>query len=89
MSLIAIIGAGIGGLTAAALLQRRGHDVHVYEQATKFSRVGAGIQQSANAVRVLREIGLEPKLRSIAFQPQSWNNREWGYRRCQVRVAIG
>ena len=77
MSTIAIIGAGIGGLTAAALLQRRGHDVHVYEQAKKFARVGAGIQQSANAVRVLREIGLEQTLRDIAFQPMSWNNREW------------
>ena len=89
MSLIAIIGAGIGGLTAAALLQRRGHDVHVYEQATKFSRVGAGIQQSANAVRVLREIGLEPKLRSIAFQPQSWNNREWDTGAVKFELPLG
>ena len=89
MSTIAIIGAGIGGLTAAALLQRRGHDVHVYEQTTKFARVGAGIQQSANAVRVLREIGLEPKLRAIAFQPQSWNNREWDTGAVKYELPLG
>ena len=89
MSTIAIIGAGIGGLTAAALLQRRGHDVHVYEQAKKFARVGAGIQQSANAVRVLREIGLEQTLRDIAFQPMSWNNREWDTGAVKYELPLG
>ena len=89
MSTIAIIGAGIGGLTAAALLQRRGHDVHVYEQAKKFARVGAGIQQSANAVRVLREIGLEQTLRDIAFQPMTWNNREWDTGAVKYELPLG
>ena len=74
---IAIIGAGIGGLTAAALLTRRGHEVAVYEQAQRFTRLGAGIQQSANAVKVLRAIGLEDALRARAFAPGHWNNREW------------
>jgi glycine/D-amino acid oxidase-like deaminating enzyme len=37
---IAIVGGGIGGLTAACLL-RAGFDVHVYEQTSKFSEVGA------------------------------------------------
>jgi salicylate hydroxylase/6-hydroxynicotinate 3-monooxygenase len=77
MSTIAIIGAGIGGLTAAALLQRRGFDVHVYEQAKQFARVGAGIQQSSNALKVLRTLGLEQGLREAAFRPASWDNREW------------
>ncbi|MBB3177973.1 FAD-dependent monooxygenase [Variovorax sp. Sphag1AA] len=89
MSTIAIIGAGIGGLTAAALLQRRGHDVHVYEQAKQFARVGAGIQQSANAMRVLRAIGLEERLRSIAFQPASWNNREWDTGTVKYELPLG
>jgi 2-polyprenyl-6-methoxyphenol hydroxylase-like FAD-dependent oxidoreductase len=56
---IAIIGAGIGGLTRAGLLHRRGFAVDVYEQAQRFARVGAGIQQSSNALKVLRALGLE------------------------------
>ena len=66
---IAVIGAGIGGLAAAALLHRRGYDVQVYEQAKRFARIGAGIQQSANSTRILRALGLEPRLREAAFQP--------------------
>jgi 6-hydroxynicotinate 3-monooxygenase len=73
---IAIVGAGIGGLTTAAALLRVGVRVQVYEQASAFARVGAGIQQSPNAVRVLRELGLEPQLRRLAFYPMSWRNRD-------------
>jgi 6-hydroxynicotinate 3-monooxygenase len=73
---IAIVGAGIGGLTAAAALLRVGVRVQVYEQASAFARVGAGIQQSPNAVRVLRMLGLEPKLRRLAFYPMHWRNRD-------------
>ncbi|MBV8139343.1 MAG: FAD-dependent monooxygenase [Deltaproteobacteria bacterium] len=73
---IAIVGAGIGGLTAAAALLRVGVRVQVYEQASAFARVGAGIQQSPNAVRVLRELGLEPQLRRLAFYPMYWQNRD-------------
>ena len=74
---IAIIGAGIGGLTAAALLRRIGMDVHIYEQATQFSRVGAGIQMTPNPMRVLRVLGLEDRLRQISFTPLSGKSREW------------
>ena len=63
MRSITIIGAGIGGLAAAAALHQRGIAVAVYEQADKFARVGAGIQQSPNAVRVLRGLGIEDRLR--------------------------
>jgi 6-hydroxynicotinate 3-monooxygenase len=73
---VAIVGAGIGGLAAAACLRRVDIDVTVYEQAQRFARVGAGIQQSPNAVRVLRRLGLEPQLREIAFQPASALNRQ-------------
>jgi salicylate hydroxylase/6-hydroxynicotinate 3-monooxygenase len=74
---VAIIGAGMGGLTAAATLRRVGIDVQVYEQANTFARVGAGIRQSPNAMKVLRVPGLEAPLRRIAFEPRSWLNREW------------
>ncbi|HEY0689786.1 MAG TPA: FAD-dependent monooxygenase [Kribbella sp.] len=74
---IAIIGAGIGGLAAAAALRRVGIDVTVYEQTRRFSRVGAGIQVACNAMHVLRGLGLEPALRAAAFYPRSWNNKDW------------
>src|SRR5882724_10539310 len=74
---IAIIGAGIGGLALAGLLSRQGANVKIYEQATEFQRIGAGIQMSPNAMRVLRALGLEPKLRQQAFQPRAWTARVW------------
>jgi len=74
---IAIIGAGMGGLAAAAALRGVGVDVTVYEQAAQFSRLGAGIQIGCNAMKVLRRLGLESRLRRQSFYPRSWNNRDW------------
>jgi salicylate hydroxylase/6-hydroxynicotinate 3-monooxygenase len=73
---IAIIGAGMGGLAAAACLRRIGMDVTIYEQAQRFTRLGAGIQQSPNAVKVHRRLGLEPALRQVAAQPAAALNRD-------------
>jgi ribulose 1,5-bisphosphate synthetase/thiazole synthase len=50
---IAVIGAGIGGLTVAACLLRLGFSVEVYEQALQFAPIGAGIQLTANAMKAL------------------------------------
>lgn len=74
---VAIIGAGMGGLATAAALRRVGIDVTVYEQASQFARIGAGIQIGCNAMKVLRGLGLEQRLRSQSFYPRSWNNRDW------------
>jgi 2-polyprenyl-6-methoxyphenol hydroxylase-like FAD-dependent oxidoreductase len=74
---IAIVGAGIGGLTAAATLRGAGLDVHVYEQAERFERVGAGIQMMPNSMKVLRRIGVEDVVRDNSFKPYSHLNREW------------
>lgn len=74
---VAIIGAGMGGLATAAALRKVGIDVTVYEQAKQFARLGAGIQVGCNAMKVLRGLGLEPKMRSQSFYPRSWNNRDW------------
>ena len=74
---IAIIGAGMGGLTAAAALRKAGIGVTIYEQARQFTRLGAGIQIGCNAMHVLRGLGLEARLRAETFYPRSWNNRDW------------
>src|SRR5262249_16463070 len=74
---VAIIGAGMGGLAAAAALRKQGIDVTLYEQARQFARIGAGIQIGCNAMHVLRGLGLEDGLRAETFYPRSWNNRHW------------
>jgi 6-hydroxynicotinate 3-monooxygenase len=74
---MAIIGAGMGGLATAAALRKVGIDVTVYEQAKQFARLGAGIQVGCNAMKVLRGLGLEQRMRKQSFYPRSWNNRDW------------
>jgi len=74
---IAIVGAGMGGLAAAATLLRAGFKVSVYEQAAKFGRIGAGIQMMPNSMKVLRGIGIEDRLKKTAFAPYSHLNRIW------------
>src|SRR4051794_30490821 len=74
---IAIAGAGMGGLAAAAALRMRRMDVQVYEQAEKFLRIGAGIQMSANAMKVLRALGLELRLRETGFQHRARRHRDF------------
>jgi salicylate hydroxylase len=67
---IIIAGAGIGGLTAALALARRGLRVRVLEQATKLEETGAGLQLSPNATRVLIALGLEERLRPRLVAPE-------------------
>jgi 6-hydroxynicotinate 3-monooxygenase len=76
-SRIAIIGAGLGGLTAAGFLQRAGFPVKVYEQAPAFSRIGAGIILSANVSKVLRRLGLEDGLIAAGIKSRSYVSRAW------------
>lgn len=72
---VAVVGAGMGGLAAAATLRRVGIDVQVYEQAARFARIGAGIQMMPNSMKVLRGIGVEDRLRATSFAPFSHLNR--------------
>ena len=74
---IAVIGAGLGGLTAAGFLQRAGFAVKVYEQAPAFSRIGAGIILSANVTKVLRRLGLEDGLIAAGIKSQRYISRAW------------
>ena len=86
---IAVVGAGIGGLTAAATLRGVGIDAHVYEQAARFARIGAGIQMTPNAMRVLRGIGLEGHLVQVAFRPTEMRNREWDTAELTFELPLG
>ncbi len=74
---IAIVGAGIGGLAAAATLRQFGMEAHIYEQAPRFARIGAGIQMMPNSLKVLRRIGVGERLRRVSFAPYSHLNRAW------------
>ncbi|MBV7393442.1 FAD-dependent monooxygenase [Mameliella sediminis] len=67
---ILIAGAGLGGLTAAACLLQAGHEVRIFEQAPELGEVGAGIQVSANATKVLRHIGVLEALAELAVHPK-------------------
>ncbi len=86
---IAIIGAGIGGLTAATLLSRLGFSVKIYEQAARFARVGAGIQQTPNAMQVHRRLGTEARLRALAFAAPKGISREWDGGAVTNELALG
>src|SRR5258708_38496694 len=66
MTRVAIIGGGIGGLTAANALRRAGVEVSVYEAAGELREIGAGVALHANAMRVLRFIGVEDAVRKVA-----------------------
>ncbi len=72
---IAIVGAGMGGLTVAATLRQIGVQVQVYEQARQFTRIGAGIQMMPNSMKVLDGIGVGQQLRQTTFAPNSHLNR--------------
>jgi 2-polyprenyl-6-methoxyphenol hydroxylase-like FAD-dependent oxidoreductase len=66
MTRVAIIGGGIGGLTAALALRQAGLEVAVYESAPELKEIGAGVALHPNAMRVLRALGLEEGVRKVA-----------------------
>jgi len=85
---VAIIGGGLGGLTAALSLLRTGVDVHVYERARTLSEVGAGVQISPNASRVLHRLGLADSLAQLGVKPLAWHQRRWDDGRTLLRTPL-
>jgi salicylate hydroxylase len=74
---VAIAGGGVGGLTAAAALARKGIECTVYEQAPELSAAGASLQLGPNALRLMDEIGLLPALREIGVRPDAVDFVRW------------
>jgi salicylate hydroxylase len=66
---IAIVGAGLGGLTTAAALNLLGYEVHVYEQAAELGEIGAGLSLPPNSTRVLEYLGLKDALADFGNIP--------------------
>jgi salicylate hydroxylase len=74
---IGIVGAGVGGLTAAIALLKQGHRVTVYEQSAKFSHVGADINLTPNVVRALDGVGVGAGIRRTGARPTFRISRDW------------
>lgn len=68
---VAIVGAGIAGLTAALSFARKGISSTVIEQAPELTEVGAGLQVSPNASRILAELGVLASLEAIWMEPET------------------
>lgn len=86
---IAIIGGGIGGLAAAAVLVRAGFDVQVYEQAKALGEIGAGINIGPNASRILNRLGVAEELAKAGVRPVTFDQRRWDDGRMLLRAPLG
>jgi salicylate hydroxylase len=75
---VLIAGAGIGGLTAALAIARQGLPVALFDQAERLEEVGAGIQLSPNATRVLISLGLADRLAPATVAPAAIHLRAGG-----------
>ncbi len=77
MKPILIAGGGIGGIATALCLRARGVPYELFEQADVFREVGAGIQLSANVMRILMKLGLGGPLAAIGVMPKGLEVRSW------------
>jgi len=84
-----LIGAGVGGLTAALALSRRGVSVTVLERSPVLGEVGAGVQLGPNATRLLFDLGLESALRTAAFEPEAAEIRSGQTGALRLRNRLG
>ena len=86
---VIIAGAGIGGLTAALAIAQRGFRVAVFDQAERLEEVGAGIQLSPNASRVLIGLGLGDELKSCVVAPEELRVLNAQTARVLARAPLG
>jgi salicylate hydroxylase len=86
---VIIVGAGIGGLVAALTLRRVGIEVEVFEQAAALREIGAGIQISPNASRILERFRLASSMRAYGVRPLAVQIRRWDNGRVLTRQLLG
>src|SRR5262245_8483276 len=89
MATVIVAGAGIGGLTAALAIAQRGFRVSLLEQAPRLDEVGAGIQLSPNAARVLIGLGLREQLQRHVVAPAELKVMHAQNARVLARAALG
>lgn len=80
MNSVAVVGAGIGGLTAAAALRRPGRRVRVYEAAPAFAEIGAGIWMPPNAMQVFARMGFADEVEAAGIPVRRAEVRDRGGR---------
>lgn len=85
---IGIVGGGIGGVALAASLKSRGFESHIFERAPAFGEVGAGIQMTPNAVKIMRALGIFEPLQKVSFLPQNIIGRNWRTAREMWRTPL-
>ncbi|ASR91300.1 MULTISPECIES: FAD-dependent monooxygenase [Alcaligenes] len=85
---VGVIGGGIGGVTLAAALEQRGIEVHLFERAAAFGEVGAGIQMTPNAVKVLNALGAHDALAKVGFLPEALVGRDWSSGEESFRIPL-
>ena len=86
---VAIIGAGLGGVSAALALQKAGIDVSIYEQSPVLRAIGAAITLTPNAMKVIGRLVPDTAIRSIAYQPPRRVNRTWNTGAITSSIELG
>jgi 2-polyprenyl-6-methoxyphenol hydroxylase-like FAD-dependent oxidoreductase len=86
---VIVAGAGIGGLTAALAVAQRGFAVTLFEAAPRLEEIGAGLQLSPNAARVLIALGIEERLRPHVVSPEDLAVRSARSGRLLAQAPLG
>jgi len=86
---VIVAGAGIGGLTAALAIARHGLHVTVFDQVQRLEEIGAGIQLSPNASRILIALGLGEQLRRHVVAPEELRIMNARTARVLARAPLG
>ncbi len=86
---IAVIGAGIGGMTAALACARQGAEVVIFEKSETLGEVGAGLQLAPNAIKVLKALGVGEAVLAAGNYPDSADLRHFRSGSLLARVPLG